>query len=154
MDQSILSYREKNLIDMFSDSTPQANFKKWCLDSWQESHLQNLLWLLELRRERGVIKSTLLGAGSPPGPPGLQFWDVVGFHSLWQEPSLLRTCQEVVLLKDKVKKSGEEVPVRGWLVRSVCLQRTRRRRTQCGELGNRCLTKVSGKLKSSAKSSS
>ena len=146
--------QRKKLIDMFSDSTPQANFKKWCLDSWRESHLQNLLWLPEHRRGWGIIKSTLMGAGSPQDPPGLQILDVVGFHSLWQEPSLFRTCQEVLLLKEKVKKSGEEVPVCGWLVRSVCFQRTRRGRTWCGELGNRCLTKVSEKLKFSAKSNS
>lgn len=98
--------QRKKLIDMFSDSTPQANFKKWCLDSWRESHLQNLLWLPEHGQGWGVIKSTLMGAGSPQDPPGLQFWGTVGFHSLWQEPSLFRTCQEVLLLKDKVKKSG------------------------------------------------
>ena len=79
------------------------------------------------------VQLRLTGLWSPQDPLGFQLWDIVGFIRVWWESSFLKTCREVVLLKENVRKIGKKLCVCGCCWKSA-LWEPRTVRAWCGKL--------------------
>ena len=79
------------------------------------------------------VQLRLTGLWSPQDLLGLQLWDIVGFSWVWWESSFLKTCKEVVMLMENVRKIGKKLSVCGCRWKSA-LWEPRTVRAWCGKL--------------------
>ena len=99
--------------------------------SWWESGLLGTHWIFSFDTFWGSIQGD--GSLAPQDPLRLWLWDIVGFSSVWHEPGFLRTCREVVPLKEKVRKIGKKLSVYGCYWVSI-FRGPRTVRAWCGKL--------------------